>query len=150
MKSGYPRLFRALLVGQWAEAGIDVKLNINEWSVQLTKYRDGDALAEAHFMGWGTSTFDADDVLLGGFARQPNKNNYVNEELNDLINTASSSMDADLRKDLYAQAQAIIYDEVPWLALFQQVDLYGVRADLNWQPRPDQKIEARTISLGNQ
>ena len=137
------------LVGQWSAAGIDVTLNINEWSVQLTKYRDGDALEEAHFMGWGTSTFDADDVLFGGFARQPNKNNYVNEELIDLITTARSSMDADLRKDLYAQAQAIIYDEVPWLALFQQVDLYGVRSDLSWQPRPDQKIEVRTISIDN-
>ena len=137
------------LVGQWAAAGIDVTLNINEWSVQLTKYRDGDALEEAHFMGWGTSTFDADDVLFGGFARQPNKNNYVNEELIKLITQARSSMDPDLRKDLYAQAQAIIYDEIPWLALFQQVDLYGVRADLDWKPRPDQKIEARTISLSN-
>lgn len=137
------------LVGQWAAAGIDVTLNLNEWSVQLTKYRDGNALEEAHFMGWGTSTFDADDVLFGGFARQPNKSNYVNEDLNALIMEAHSSLDQERRQELYAQAQAIIYDEVPWLALFQQIDLYGVRADLSWQPRPDQMIEVRTISLVN-
>ena len=137
------------LVGQWAQAGIDVTLNINEWSVQLTKYRDGNALEEAHFMGWGTSTFDADDVFFGGFARQPNKSNYVNEDLNALIMEAHTSLDPERRQELYEQAQAIVYDEVPWLALFQQVDLYGVRADLTWQPRPDQKIEVRTISSAN-
>jgi peptide/nickel transport system substrate-binding protein len=137
------------LAGQWAMVGIDVQLNINAWPDQLTKYRDGDALAEAHFMGWGTSTFDADDILFGGFARQPTKNNYFNEEVTDLVLRARTSLDPEERAQLYAEAQAIIYEEVPWLFLFQQFDIYGVNAELEWSPRPDQKIEVRTISLGS-
>lgn len=137
------------LVGQWAQVGIDVDLNINEWSVQLTKYRAGTELTDAHFMGWGTSTFDADDVFFGAFARQPTKNNYENAEVTDLVLRARSSMDPDERAELYAQAQRIVYDEVPWLILFQQVDLYGVRSDLAWQPRPDQKIEVFTIDIAD-
>ena len=136
------------LVGQWAQAGINVDLNINEWSVQLTKYRAGTELVEAHFMGWGTSTFDADDVLFGGFSSDPNanKSNYVNEELNGLVATARTSLDPDERLQAYSRVQEIIHDEVPWLALFQQFDIYGVNAELDWQPRPDQKIEVRTIT----
>lgn len=136
------------LVGQWAQAGINVELNINAWADQLAKYRDGDALVEAHFMGWGTSTFDADDVLFGAFANVPNKNNYVNEEVTELVLQARNTFDDAERAELYAQVQQIIYEEVPWISLFQQFDIYGVRADLNWQPRQDQKIEVRTISLG--
>jgi len=136
------------LVGQWAQAGINVELNINAWADQLAKYRDGDALVESHFMGWGTSTFDADDVLWGGFARQPNKNNWVNDDVIELVTTARTSLDQDEREGLYAEALAIIHEEVPWLFLFQQFDIYGVRSDLEWQPRSDQKIEVRTISLG--
>ncbi len=135
------------LAGQWQQVGIDVQLNINAWADQLTKYRDGDALAEAHFMGWGTSTFDADDVFFGAFARQPTKNNYANEELAELILAARTSLDPAEREQLYAEAQTIIYEEVPWLFLFQQFDIYGVDASLAWTPRPDQKIEVRTISL---
>jgi peptide/nickel transport system substrate-binding protein len=134
------------LVGQWALAGIDVTLNINSWADQLTKYRDGDALAEAHFMGWGTSTFDADDILWGGFARQPTKNNYVNEEVTDLVGQARVSMDNDERAELYSDALAIIYEEVPWLFLFQQFDIYGVSSDVDWQPREDQIIEVFSMS----
>ena len=134
------------LVGQWSEVGIEVDLNINEWSVQLTKYRDGDALAAAHYMGWGTSTFDADDILWGGFARQPTKNNYQNARVTELVEQARSTFDDAERARLYAEAQEIIHDELPWLILFQQVDLYGVRSDLDWTPRPDQKIEIRTVS----
>ena len=133
------------LVGQWAQVGIEVDLNVNEWSVQLTKYRAGTELTDAHFMGWGTSTFDADDVFFGAFANQPTKNNYENLELTDLVLRARSSMDPAERERLYADAQRIVYEEVPWVVLFQQVDIYGVRADLAWQPRPDQKIEVFTI-----
>jgi peptide/nickel transport system substrate-binding protein len=136
------------LVGQWAQAGINVELNINAWADQLAKYRDGDALVESHFMGWGTSTFDADDILFGGFANQPNKNNYTNEAVIDLVTRARASMDPAEREALYHEALQVIYEDVPWLFLFQQFDLYGVRSDIEWMPRPDQKIEVRAMSLG--
>lgn len=135
------------LVGQWAQAGINVELNINAWADQLAKYRDGDALVESHFMGWGTSTFDADDVLWGAFANRPNKNNYENDRVTELVTEARTVFDPEQRAELYREAQQIIYEEVPWLFLFQQVDLYGVSSELNWQPRPDQKIEVRTITV---
>jgi peptide/nickel transport system substrate-binding protein len=134
------------LVGQWATVGITVTLNINSWADQLTKYRDGAALAEAHFMGWGTSTFDADDILWGGFARQPTKNNYFNEEVTDLVGQAQVSMDNSEREQLYSDALHIIYEEVPWLFLFQQFDIYGVSSDIEWQPREDQIIEVQSMS----
>jgi len=143
------------LVGQWALVGINVELNINEWSVQLTKYRatnnpnnedPANELVEAHFMGWGTSTFDADDVLWGGFARQPNKNNYVNQDVIDLVTEAHTILDQERRAELYGEALEIIHEEVPWLFLFQQFDIYGIRADIVWQPREDQLIEVFTMS----
>ncbi len=117
-----------VLAGQWEQVGIDVQLNINAWPDQLAKYRDGDALAEAHFMGWGTSTFDADDVMFAAFARQPTKNNYSNEQVMELVLQARTSLDPAEREQLYAEALAIIYEEVPWLFLFQQFDIYGVDA----------------------
>lgn len=134
------------LVGQWAQVGIEVDLNLNDWSVQLSKYRANE-LADAHYMGWGTSTFDADDILWGGFARQPTKNNYENQLVTQLVSEARATFDNARRAALYAQVQEIIHEELPWLILFQQVDLYGVRSDLVWTPRPDGKIEVRTISV---
>ena len=134
------------LVGQWSESGITVDLTINEWSVQLTKYRAGTELTDSHFMGWGTSTFDADDVFFGAFVNQPTKNNYENPELSELVLRARTSLDPAERADLYAQAQRIVYDDVPWITLFQQVDIYGVRSDIDWQPRADQKIEVFSIN----
>ncbi len=97
-------------------------------------------------MGWGTSTFDADDVFFGGFVNQPTKNNYENPELSELVLQARTSLDPAEREALYGEAQRILYEDVPWITLFQQVDIYGVRDDLDWQPRPDQKIEVFTIS----
>ncbi|MEO0561625.1 MAG: ABC transporter substrate-binding protein [Chloroflexota bacterium] len=137
------------LAGQWEQIGVEVVLNINAWPDQLSKYRDGDALAEAHFMGWGTSTFDADDIMFAAFARQPTKNNYTNDELTEIVLNARTSLDPAEREQLYSEALQIVYDELPWLILFQQFDIYGVDSNLEWAPRQDQKIEVRTISLGS-
>ena len=56
-------------------------------------------------------------------------------------------MDPAEREQLYSQALDIIHEEVPWLFLFQQYDIHGVDTNINWQPRPDQKIEVSTMAL---
>lgn len=138
-----------MIAEQWAAVGVRLTINYNTWATQLALYRSpqGRDLAEAHYMGWGTATFDADDILYNAFAVQPNKSNYTNPQLNTLLQQAHTALNATERQEYYAQALRIIHEEVPWIFLFQQYDIYGVNARVVWEPRPDQKIELRTITL---
>ena len=49
-------------------------------------------------------------------------------------------MDEAERLELYRQALALMRREWPVLFLYNQVDFYGVSADLDWEPRPDDFI----------
>ena len=139
----------ALIAEQWAAVGVQLEVIYNDWPTQLAKYRSPEAqeMAEAHFMGWGTSTFDADDILYNAFAVQPNRSHYTNPEVTRLVMSAHTTMSQSERLGYYQQALRIIHAEVPWIFLFQQYDIYGVNRRVQWQPRSDQRLILREIVL---
>ncbi|HSH03129.1 MAG TPA: ABC transporter substrate-binding protein [Anaerolineae bacterium] len=132
-----------MLVAQWELVGVEVELRLHDWDTQLYLYQtdDGALLAEAHYMGWGTRTFDADDILYSAFAKQPNKSHYNNPAVTNLVTKARRSMAPTERERLYAAALDIIYADVPWIFLFQQYDVYAVNRHLGWRPRHDQRLD---------
>jgi peptide/nickel transport system substrate-binding protein len=48
-------------------------------------------------------------------------------------------MDEAKRRKIYPEAAKLVKEEVPWAFSYQQMDIYGVNARLNWKPRPDEK-----------
>lgn len=65
---------------------------------------------------------------------------WSDPELDRLIDQAVSTVDEAERLELYRQALALMRREWPVLFLYNQVDFYGVSADLDWEPRPDDFI----------
>ena len=49
-------------------------------------------------------------------------------------------MDPQEREQQYHQALTLIHEDIPWLLLHQQKDLYGVSKRVNWTPRSDEAI----------
>ena len=50
---------------------------------------------------------------------------------------ARGTFNAQNRQNLLNQAQAIAYEEAPWIWLWRPYDLYGVSNELDWTPRSD-------------
>ena len=49
----------------------------------------------------------------------------------------------------WAELQQLVHDEVPWVFLWQQHDLYGVAPWIEWTPRADEKVwmyEAKVVA----
>ena len=44
------------------------------------------------------------------------------------------------RLEAWAELQQMVRDEVPWVFLWQQHDLYGVANWIEWTPRADEKV----------
>ena len=42
--------------------------------------------------------------------------------------------------EAWAEVQQMVHDEVPWVFLWQQHDLYGVANWIEWTPRADERI----------
>lgn len=117
-----------VLQDQLSEVGIDVTLETREWSSYLsfTGQAPEDAEYDAFMLGWGTVTLDSDYglyALLHSNQWNPNGNNrgfYRNDEVDALLDEARVTTDQDARAELYAEAMEIIWDDAPWIFLYNQ------------------------------
>ncbi|MFW6214283.1 MAG: ABC transporter substrate-binding protein, partial [Spirochaetota bacterium] len=117
-----------VLQDQLSEVGIDVTLETREWSSYLSFTGQGpeDAEYDAFMLGWGTVTLDSDYglyALLHSNQWNPNGNNrgfYRNDEVDALLDDARVTTDQDARAELYAEAIEIIWDDAPWIFLYNE------------------------------
>jgi len=149
------RLVAEAVVGQLAEVGVQVELQVQEWSSYVGQILERQVPTDAYLIGWGNSNYDADrtlfTMLYGGTVEggpdQAVFSYFQNNEYDRLILEARQTLDADERLDLYRQAQEIVVAEAPWLFLYQQGDVYGVSTNLNWEPLANELIWAYSASF---
>ncbi|MFN4210353.1 MAG: ABC transporter substrate-binding protein [Devosia sp.] len=131
-------------IGFLAEVGITVEPNFLEPGVWATvseaKGREG-----IIFPGW--SGRDPDLVWYPLLYSGQYQSYYANPELDVLLDAGRATIDADERLAIYSQAAAIIKEEAPHLPLLTPPLIYGLDADLNWQPRTDSMIDLRKASF---
>ena len=63
-----------------------------------------------------------------------------NKLLEDKIATAVTYVDPKKRQEAWAEIQQMVANEIPWVFLWQQHDLYGVANWIDWSPRADEKV----------
>lgn len=86
---------------------------------------------EASLVGASTTTGDADRAFRASFITEsypPASNNwsfYSNPEVDALVEEASRTGDQDKRAELYAEAQAIVWNEAPWVFLYSSNNISG-------------------------
>lgn len=122
---------------QLREVGLEVELRTLEWPQYVPFVRAPAEENEVQFamLGWGTPTMDADYALYALFHSSeipPGFNGafYQNPEVDRLLDEARANMDTEARRDLYAQALDIIWEDAPWLFLYSEVQLTAVRTNV--------------------
>jgi ABC-type transport system substrate-binding protein len=73
--------------------------------------------------------------------------NYWNPEFNNLLEQGQTTMDPKKRQQIYSKADRIFVEDAPSIALYQQIDNYGVNKRVQWTARSDERIEGFNISL---
>ncbi len=101
--------------------GLDVAIETYEWNAYLARVNAGLAgLGDMAQMAWMTNDPDTlpslalhSDALpeAGGF----NSGYYANPELDALLDRARATTDEARRGAIYAEVQALVHDEAPWL-----------------------------------
>jgi peptide/nickel transport system substrate-binding protein len=120
--AGYPVLEQLLTYAQqeYANLGIEVTLEIDEWSVHLDKYQN---LQYDMLNNWWITPPDPD--LYDHYHSESPSNwwAYGNPELNELLAQARQEADHATRVDLYHQIQQYLSDDVPVVYLYHQVEI---------------------------
>ncbi|MDI6025648.1 ABC transporter substrate-binding protein [Corticibacterium sp. UT-5YL-CI-8] len=127
-------------IGFLAEVGITVEPNFLEPGVWATvseaKGREG-----IIFPGW--SGRDPDLVWYPILYSGQYQSYYANPALDTLLDAGRATLDPAERASIYEKAAAILKDEAPHLPLLTPPLIYGLDADLKWQPRTDSIIDLR-------
>jgi peptide/nickel transport system substrate-binding protein len=75
------------------------------------------------YLGWAPDYADPDDYatpfLDSDYGTFPHTTSYVNETINDLIRDAAVELDVDLRADMYSELAQLVYEDAPYIWLWQ-------------------------------
>lgn len=115
----YPFLSNAAIViqEQLRQIGIEADTDFQENATYLENYFEGNFDLSVT----GTSAYtDPNDVILANFGTGESNNGigYSNRELDTLIAEGVAVTDQGARAEIYAQIQAIMSEDLPWINLF--------------------------------
>ena len=113
------------------QVGIEVELKTGDWPTFVRSVLKplNETDFDAVLVGWGPLINDAHFTLYAQFHSSQAVPKglglayYSNPEVDKLLEQALSETDPQKRKELYAQAQEIIWKDAPWLFLYTQANL---------------------------
>lgn len=118
---------------QLAEVGIDLSINVLEWSAYLKVLESGNA--DLYQLGWTADAPDADGMLYPNFhsAQAGPGGNYgfvKDPELDALLDKGRMLPEGDERAKVYSDIQHRIMDNWYWIPSYFEEKLVGTSADI--------------------
>jgi len=115
-----------------AAVGVKAPLKTFEWGSYLGKVRSD---APAMFaLSWFLKSEDPDLSMYPLFFSKnqplPNRSNYNNPEVDQLLVQARQLTDRAKRAELYRKAQRLIVEDAPWLFVDHEVQVVATRANV--------------------
>ncbi|SIS02883.1 ABC transporter substrate-binding protein [Natronorubrum thiooxidans] len=94
-----------------------------------------------YLIGWGTITGDTDYGVQGFFTIPDNEaRTFDDEELSDAILESQQIEDPDERRQQLEEVNRLAHEKAPFLFLHTQESIYGVREQIEWEPREDESV----------
>lgn len=121
---------------QLNEIGIGVNVQSVEWAAFVQRLLSDD-VPPLFLLGINSRGDGLEDVknLSAAFALNPT--GWQNESFEDILEQAKTTFDPNARARLLDEAQAIAYDQAPWIWLWRSFNFYGINQGLDWTPRRD-------------
>ncbi len=119
------------------DIGFKVDVRTMDWPTYVGTITKPQAenTTELHLLGWAPSFMDASQQMQQFDCGQSPPNGlatsfYCNQDVQKLLDQASSEIDVQKREQLYQQASQIIWDDAPWIFLWVQSFPMAYQANL--------------------
>lgn len=131
-----------------SDVGVRTENDLMEMSLFSPMAREHRA-GPLYLIGQGGATWSAvyDMALFPSRDAPVNNGNWFNQDWQDRWDSLSAIRDPDEERRVVDEMLAIFHDDAPWIFLYFQPDFYGVSNRIDWQPRRDEEIDARTATL---
>lgn len=120
------------------ELGLDMDFQVMEYGTYIASIRKvrAEAQHDLYLLGWAATNLDADLALTSVFhssewpLRGSNRGFYANPRVDQLIDQGRRTVNPELRKRVYAEAQRLIWDDAPWIFLHEMKDVVAHRRQI--------------------
>lgn len=136
------------VAGYLEDIGLTVNVNEVEYNAlraQLINGQDAHAVKGLFAWNWGSKPQTPDGHLAGAIETGGITSYYTNSEVDALI-AELRAVPEEERAAVAQELQELLYEDCPYIYLWQQVDIYGISEDLNWEPRLDQYVLGKDIT----
>lgn len=135
-----------VIVEQLSRVGIKANLKTPEWAIFNTDYKKGKY--PMYLTGRGSLT-DADALFQQYFRTgvTPRVLGYSNPKLDEILDMEAQTFDSKKREKLLQDAHRIILEDAPAIPLWNAMDIYAHRGDLEWKAPPDEKVQLKQASF---
>lgn len=127
------RRIAEMIQNDWAKVGVKAKIVTFEWGEYLSGMRKGEH--DTALFGWMSDNGDPDnfaDTLLGCNSIKTGSNaaRWCDKGYDEVVQKAKLTSDPAVRARLYGEAQAIFYQQAPWIALANGKTFYATRSNV--------------------
>jgi peptide/nickel transport system substrate-binding protein len=136
-----------VVAGYLQEVGLNVSINIREFSDYLDVLFDRETRPAMAFVSHDNPFMDADRTLSAYYSCEGTAPSYCNEEVTAMINEARTETDPAAREQMYHEIIQTAHDEASHLYLLNNENTYGTSTRLNFEPRRDGKLLYAEMSL---
>lgn len=135
-----------------ADIGVNAEIVSYEWATYQEKAVEGEA--DAFFLGWTGTNGDAHDFIYTLFHEDSigslNSTQFANDELNDVLDEARTTIDQEKRNELYQRAQEIMHEEAPIIPLVHTTPALAAHSSVSgFDPHPTGRVITTKIELSN-
>jgi peptide/nickel transport system substrate-binding protein len=137
---------------QLAQIDVNVQVEpVSNWSVYARNLLSGNT-GDLFLLTLNSHGNGLQDVKNLSVSYAFNPTGWQNDTFEELIERAAGNFNDTSRARLLNEAQAIAYEEAPWIWLWRKYKFYGVSQNLDWKPRRDgliylyQPVETATES----
>lgn len=123
--------------------GVNVRINDVEFGQYITRLVQERSHAPMYALSiQGTQGIDAYEIYSIAIASTGsfNWNKYTNPEIDALVSQMAVEFDPETRAELARQAAQLAHDDPPWIYLWNNSSIWGVKGVWDWQARNDDLI----------
>jgi peptide/nickel transport system substrate-binding protein len=132
---------------QLARAGIRVRLRPRPWKEMIARLLAGEV--PFYYGAYAADTGDAGDILRSLLGRRKggdgDRLGYSNPVLDELLAEADRAQSVPARRSALQNAMGVAMSDLALVPLIIPEDLYGIRSNVDWTPRPDGRFDTREL-----
>jgi len=130
------RSYAEAMVGYLKAVGIKANLQYMQYAALRDKWQGGKV--PVAFWAWGSYSINDVSAIAGFWFKFTTDDSARDEQVKNWLETGDTTVDPNVRKDVYKKALQKIAEQAYWVPLFSYVSNYAFSKDLDFKPDPDE------------